>query len=171
VDTTRPLLLDGQAVLERARSLCDAALLTCAHARAARRYFDRPSSAGTLGFATGAGTRIDLARHGDGYVVVEVVGVVDILSGPRLTDVLTMAVDSGEPAVIVDLSAVTLLAAAGYESLRNAANELSDRDGHLHVVCPSTSPAARVLQILGHGCGWLRHSDVPAAVATVMERA
>src|SRR5919206_3795362 len=103
------------------------------------------------------GVRVDLAAHGDGYVLVEVAGVVDMLSAPGLPDILGRAVDRGQPAVIVDLSAVTLLAAAGFGSLWGAADLLADRDGHLHLVCPAGRPAARVLRILDPDGGWPVH--------------
>lgn len=157
----------SQAVPDRARSLREAARLAREHARSARACSDRPASPATPRYAADAGVRVGIAGRGAGYVLVEVAGAIDILSRPELTDVLTRAVDSGQPAVIVDLSAVTLLAAAGFGSLRDAADLLADRDGHLHVVCPPGSPAARVLRILDPDGGWALHPDVQAAVATV----
>jgi anti-anti-sigma factor len=115
--------------------------------------------------------RVELAGHGDGYVLVEVAGVVDVLSAPELTGILGRAADSGRPAVIVDLSAVTLLAAAGVGSLWGAAELLADRDGQLHLVCPAGRPAARVLRILELDGGWPVHPDVPAAVAALTGQA
>jgi anti-anti-sigma factor len=169
VDTTRPAY--SQAVLGTARSVPEPARLPCEHARSARTSVDRPASLDIAGHAASTVARVGLAAHGVGYVLVEVAGAVDMLSRSELADVLTQAVDSGQPAVIVDLSAVTLLAAAGFGCLRGAADLLAGRDGHLHVVCPAGGPAARVLRILDPDGGWPVYPDVPAAVAAVEGRA
>ena len=108
--------------------------------------------------------RLGLVGHGHGYVLVEAEGSVDIACRDELTDVLTRAVGVHTPAVIVDLSGVTLLAAAGYGCLREAAVLLASTGGCLHIVCPPGSAAARLVTLLGTG-GWHLHDDLPAAVA------
>ena len=107
---------------------------------------------------------------GDGYVLVEVVGELDIAIRPELTDVLATAVDRGQSVVIVDLTAVTLLAAAEFGCLKQAANLLADRDRRLHLICPASGPAARVLQLLDPDGDWPLHPDTPTAIATVEGR-
>lgn len=99
-------------------------------------------------------------------MLVEVEGAVDIACRDELTDMLARAVSRGAPAVIVDLTAVTLLAAAGYSCLQAAADLLARRGGRLDLVCPTDSAAARVVGLLGTD-GWHLHTDLPTAVAAV----
>jgi anti-anti-sigma factor len=115
--------------------------------------------------------RVGLVRQSDGFVLVEVVGAVDIAVRQELTDVLGGAADSGSPAVIVDLTAVTLLAAAGLNCLQQTANLLAGRGRRLHLVCAADDPAARALRLLDPGGGRPLHVDVASAVATATERA
>ena len=155
----------GQAVIDCARSLRKTTRQARRPGIDARSCVDRPS---TLHVRDGEGRATARATpRGNGYVLVEVVGAIDISFRPELADVLTEAVDSGPPTLIVDLSAVTLLAAAGLGCLQEAAALLAARDGRLHLVCPPGSPAARVLRLLDPHDGWPRHRNVSAAVATV----
>src|SRR5690242_4102456 len=87
------------------------------------------------------------------YALVEVTGVVDIASRGALTEVLIDAVACDAPALVVDLSRVTLLAAAGFHS-DQAAQLLAERGGRLHLACPAGSPAARVLRLLDPDGAW-----------------
>ena len=102
-----------------------------------------------------------------GYAVVEVVGAIDILSRHELAEALTDADHSGATAVIVDLSAVTVLSAAGYHCFEEVADPLATRGGRLHIVCLPGSPPARILQLFDHDARWPRHADVATAIATV----
>jgi anti-anti-sigma factor len=110
-----------------------------------------------------------VAQHRE-YVLVEVAGAVDIASRSDLTGVLTRAVDAGAPALVVDLSRVTLLAAAGFHCLERAADLLAERGGCLHLACPATSRAARVLRLLDPHGAWPMHVDVRTAVAAITGR-
>jgi anti-anti-sigma regulatory factor len=101
------------------------------------------------------------------YALVGVTGVVDIASRGALTEVLTDAVACDAPALVVDLSRVILLAAAGFHSLDQAAQLLAERGGRLHLACPTGSSAARVLRLLDPDGAWPVHVDVHTAVATV----
>ena len=156
----------GHAVLDRAGSLRDAARLGRERAQHARTRPDR--AAPRYGPDRAGPTIARIVRTADDRcALVEVTGVVDIASGPELTAVLTRAVDGGPSAVIVDLSAVTLLAAAGIGWLEDAHALLTGRGGGLHLIAPAGSPAARALRLLDlYGC-WPVHPDAPSAVATV----
>ena len=105
--------MDGQAVIDRARMLRGAARLTGARVAGARARLNRSPSLRLVDDAGRTRARVGLVVQSDGFVLVEVVGAVDIAAREELADVLGRAVDSGAPAVIVDLSGVTLLAAAG----------------------------------------------------------
>jgi anti-anti-sigma factor len=155
---------DVQALLDQARALREASRQTREHAAAARASPDPQSS---LASAEHTHPRFGLAGRGEGYVVVEAVGAVDVASQHALRGVLTVAVENGVPTVIVDLSAVTLLSAAAIHCLDRLATLLSRRGGGLHVVCGPDGMTARVSRISDPDCRWPRHPDVATAVAAV----
>jgi anti-anti-sigma regulatory factor len=162
--------VDGQALIDRVRRLRGPARLTRERATDARGCLVRSPSLHSVDDAGRAGARAGLIARGDGVVLVEVVGAVDIAARQELTDVLWRAMDSGAPVVIVDLSGVTLLAAAGFNCLRQAADLPAARSGCLHLVCSAGSPAARVLRLFDPGGSWPVHAEVPIAVATAAGR-
>jgi anti-anti-sigma regulatory factor len=163
--------VDGQALIDRVRRLRGPARLTRERATDARGCFVRSPSLHSVDDAGRAGARAGLIARGDGVVLVEVVGAVDIAARQELTDVLWRAMDSGAPVVIVDVSGVTLLAAAGFNCLRQAADLPAARNGCRHLVCSAGSPAARVLRLFDPGGSWPTHAEVPTAVATAAGRA
>jgi anti-anti-sigma factor len=101
------------------------------------------------------------------YALVEVRGEIDILSRHELGEALCSAGGTGVPAVIVDLSAVTLLSAGGFHCLQQAADPLAERNGRLHVVCPPGSLTARILRLFDPDGRWPVHADLAAAIAAV----
>ena len=109
--------------------------------------------------------RARIAATDDRYVLVEVAGDIDILSRHELAEVLTRAVGGGAPAVIVDLSAVTLLSAAGFHCLEHAGDRLAHRCGRLHVVCTAGSLPERILRLFDPDGRWARYTDATDAVA------
>jgi anti-anti-sigma factor len=111
--------------------------------------------------------RVLRATADAGYVVVEVVGDVDILSRHELAAALAGADRCGVPAVIVDLSAVTLLSAAAFHCLQDAAGPLTAQGGELHLVCPSGCVSDRILRIFDPHGAWPRHPSQCAAVAAI----
>jgi hypothetical protein len=170
--------VDSQALIDQVRRL-RAARLTRERATGARGCFVRFPSLRSVDDVGRAGARVGLIAWGDGFVLAEVVGVVgavDIAARQELTDVLRRAVDSGAAVVIVDLTGVTLtgvtlLAAAGVNCLRQAADLPAARNGCLHLVCSAGSPAARVLRLFDPGGSWPMHAEVPVAAATAAGRA
>jgi anti-anti-sigma regulatory factor len=161
--------VDGQALIDRVRRLRGPARLTRERATDARGCLVRSPSLHSVDDAGRAGARAGMIARGDGVVLV---GAVDIAARQELTDVLCRAVDSGAPVVIVDVSGVTLLAAAGFNCLRQAADLPAARNGCRHLVCSAgSSPAARVLRLFAPGGSWPVHAEVPTAVATAAGRA
>jgi len=114
------------------------------------------------------GSRVRLVAHTRGYALVEAAGAVDIATSGRVAEVLRGAVARRTPALIVDLSRVTLFAAAGFHCLERTATLLAERGGSLHLACAEHSPAARVLRLLDEYGRWAVHPDVPTAVAAVV---
>lgn len=163
--------MDDQALISRAWLLRGRAPLIRERAVDARTCSVQAPTLHSVDDAGRTEARAGLVARGDGFVLVEVVGAVDIAARQELTDVLGRAVDSGVPAVIVDLDSVTLLAAAGFNCLQQTANLLAGRGGRLHLVCSTDGPAARSLRLLDPDGRWTPHADVPAAVATATGRA
>lgn len=106
-----------------------------------------------------------VAACGDDYALVELVGEVDIAVRAKLIEVLRAAIDSGKAAVVIDLSAVTLLSTAGIGCLQNAGNLLATRGVQLHLVCPAESSAGRTFRLLDLHGNWPMHPDTATAVA------
>jgi anti-anti-sigma regulatory factor len=111
--------------------------------------------------------RVTLVATEDRYSVVEVGGDIDILVRAELAGVLIRACDSGTPALIVDLSAVTLFSAAAFSCLQQVADLLAARGGRLHIACPPGSVPCRILRLFDPDGRWPRHTDAAAAVAAV----
>jgi anti-anti-sigma factor len=152
---------DGQALIHRPPMLRETAQRTGEGAVSARGGFDPPPTEHT---APSDAARLIPAAKDDRYVLVEVAGAIDILTRHQLADVLTRAVATGPPAVIVDLSAVTLLSAAGLHCLQQATDRLAEQGGSLQLVCPPDSPPDRILRLIGPYRGQPRHTDVAAAI-------
>ena len=160
------------ALTNRNRSLRETARLTCRHAPAAAARPGTPRAAPRAAAAVRgqAEDRAPVVEPSHGYVVVEVGCALDITSAPALTDVLIEAVDSGEPAVVVDLSAVRVLATAGIACLQDTADLLAACGRHLLLVCPPCSAAARVFRLLDLHATRPVHPDLSAALATLTGR-
>jgi anti-anti-sigma factor len=108
---------------------------------------------------------------GDGYAAFVVAGALDIAVRDELTAALTDAAERTESTLIVDLSRVTVLAAAGFHCLEGVADQLSRRGALLYLVCAQGRPARRILAILDDRQRWPLYSDVPAAVESVLAAA
>ena len=160
----------GSSVSERARILHDAARLTCETAARARTSIDWSLSLTTFDDVGWTGARVGLIACGDGYVLVEASGEIDIASRGELRDLLDGVVAGGAHAVVVDLTGVSLLSAAGFDCLHRAATRLASRRGRLHVVCPAGRPAERVMRLLAQDTTWPVHADVATALAAVAGR-
>lgn len=92
-----------------------------------------------------------VARQEDaGSVVVVVTGEVDILTAPRLHDALAEALREAEGRpVVVDLSAVELLASAGLAAMSRARQLATALHEPLRLVVDHARPVVRPLQITG----------------------
>lgn len=79
---------------------------------------------------------LQVAEHGSDARVVTVVGEVDALTGPQLTDFLATQLAAAR-LVVVDLDGVQFLGSAGLSALFET-NELAIREGRvLRLVCNS----------------------------------
>ncbi|MFB9383922.1 STAS domain-containing protein [Pseudonocardia petroleophila] len=91
--------------------------------------------------------RFDVVAHGEGAVVVHVVGEVDTLTAPLLRAQLDEQI-AAVPLLVLDLTDVTFLGSAGLAVLV-AAKDDADRRGHrLRLVCGSRI-VTRALQATG----------------------
>lgn len=93
--------------------------------------------------------RLLVERPGHGRIVVTVSGEVDALTAPRLGELLTNRLRSGARMVIVDLSAVAFLGAAGLSVLAQAALAARIAGIELLVVTGDNRVVRRVLDLTG----------------------
>lgn len=88
--------------------------------------------------------RFEVVEHGDGAVVVGVLGEIDTMTAPVLTERLSTQIPTA-PLLVVDLTRVTFLGSAGLAALVEA-KEATERAGHrLRLVCGSHA-VARALE-------------------------
>ncbi len=86
----------------------------------------------------------DVCATGPSPVVVVVEGELDLATAPTLSMVLRMLVDSGEPWVVVDMSAVAFIDATGIGVLVDAADKAARQGGAFAL----SRPSRRVLRVL-----------------------
>ncbi|HEY0812640.1 MAG TPA: STAS domain-containing protein [Pseudonocardia sp.] len=106
---------------------------------------------------------------GDRFAVLAVDGEVDADGGLVLAEAISRIART-QQAVIVDLTHVRLLAAAGLHCL-NCVDQPTDGDqGALHLVCPESSIASTILRATRLHDRWPVHRDFAQAVDVVMSR-
>ena len=105
--------------------------------------------------------------RGADHVVVDVTGEVDLSIRDRLTEALERAVARGTAAVVADLSGVSFFCAAGVNVLEDTADALVAGGRQLHLVCPRTSAALRVLTLLALESAWPVHPTRADAVRAI----
>src|ERR1700716_1449899 len=84
-------------------------------------------------------------RHGV-TVVIEVHGELDLLTAPRLRDMVMMVLERQPPLLVIDLLAVTFLGVSGLAALIEARQGAGERT-RLRVV--AAGPATRLLRLTG----------------------
>lgn len=104
---------------------------------------------------------------GDAFAIVEVHGQVDANSCAVVAGALTRA-SAANRFVIVDLSQVRLLSAAGLHCLDCVGAVQTEQHGALHLVCPTSSGVREVLRVIGMHDRWTVHAELADAVTTVM---
>lgn len=106
----------------------------------------RPGSHHLLTVTLAGLERLDTADT----VILEVVGEIDKLTGPRLDEATREALDDADGrAVVIDLSQVTFLGLAGLHILLNAARAARRRSEPLRLVVDHARPVLRPLQLTG----------------------
>ena len=116
------------------------------------------------------GTPIDIAVQGwcgDAVAVVAVVGDVDADSCAALATAVAQAARTYR-AVIIDLTRVRLLSAAGLHCLDCMGPVQDQRQGVVHLVCAESSAVRDVLQQVQLHHRWPVHPDLMDAVRQVM---
>jgi anti-sigma B factor antagonist len=100
--------------------------------------------------------RLEIVDHGNrdgthpetGSHVVTVSGEVDTVTAPRLRQALEDALDSGPPAVMVDLAGVSFMDASGIGVLVSVAQQADSMNRKLTLGAPSQA-VLRVLEAAG----------------------
>jgi anti-sigma B factor antagonist len=108
--------------------------------------------------------RFEVVEHGDGAVVVGVIGEIDTMTGPVVGEQLSGSLAAAD-LVVVDLSQVTFLGSAGLAALVAAKDE-ADRGGTLlRLVCGSHT-VTRALEATGLMSVFDVADGVPEALQT-----
>ena len=107
--------------------------------------------------------------YGDGFAVVEVDGSVDADSCGVLAGALVRAGQIYR-AVIIDLTRVDVLSAAGLHCLDCVGQTPSRRPGSVHLVCPESSVARRVMHTVHLHHRWPLHAQLTQAIRQVTQQ-
>ncbi|MBK1783550.1 STAS domain-containing protein [Prauserella cavernicola] len=100
-------------------------------------------------------------RRGD-VLVLAVAGEIDMATAPRLDDAIAGATRARPRVLVVDLSEVVFLSAAGMSALMRAADDTTAYAGSFRVVA-STPLTQRVLELMGLDDELEVHRDLEAA--------
>ena len=85
----------------------------------------------------------------DGRPTLQVCGELDIATCQQLGDAVADALESGAPALVVDLTGTTFLDSSGARQLARTARHATDVGVSLQVVCPpGNRPVRLVLDLL-----------------------
>jgi len=107
---------------------------------------------------------MEILRSGEGgQARMEVVGELDIATGPQLDEAIDRALDEGARDVVLDLGRTTFLDSAGMGALIRAVRSIDQQGGRMTVVSPHGSEARLVIEMarIGNIVG-LRDDPPPA---------
>lgn len=109
-----------------------------------------------------SGPDFSVSLHDEGqWVVVSVMGEIDLATSPALREALDDAVSRG-PNVVVDLTGTTFLDSTGLSDLVRGREEATDKGRQFHLVV--TNPRVhRVLEITGLSEVFLIHESLASA--------
>lgn len=141
----------GRSVVKRGRT---PSLRDGMHARAARRLTRRPDRAGSASVGTPDSTSrqefgVCEIELGDGRVVLQLAGELDVYSAPRVADMLERFSSDGRLCVF-DLSRLTFIDSSGLRVLLLAARA-DAAGGAIPVTGPLPEVVERLLDLLGVG--------------------
>jgi anti-anti-sigma factor len=88
----------------------------------------------------GAELAIDFETLAEGVVVVHVAGEIDMATTPAFVERLLPVAETGTGDLVVDLTGVTFMGAAGLHALEELQSSLRRRDARLAVVAPGGVP-------------------------------
>jgi anti-sigma B factor antagonist len=115
--------------------------------------------------------RIVIGRPLPGVRVVQVAGELDMVTAPHLDSCLLDQIDKRDGHVVVDLSAVTFLGAAGLTSLVKAREAAACHDIRLHLAGVDHRTVARFLEITQLRPTFAVHPSIGSAVTALMATA
>jgi len=106
-------------------------------------------------------------QSGDGGAhIISVSGEIHLTTAPRFSECLTRTIESGETALVLDMTGVEFIDSTGLSVLLNALRLLGQRRGHLALVC--TNPTVlRLFQITNLDSTFDIFGNRPQAIAHV----
>jgi anti-sigma B factor antagonist len=105
----------------------------------------------------------------DGSPVVVATGEIDMATAPMLERELTSAIESGDGAVVLDLSEVTFFDSSGLRVAIVAHRDLGERDRRLAVVCDPQGNVRRTFALAGLADVLDLHPSREAALAELAD--
>ena len=106
---------------------------------------DAPVAAGGAGW--GDELEITVLRPAPKVVLLSLSGEIDLLTSFRLMDAISEAFAEGLALLVVDLSEVRFLDAAGLRVLKVGARHIEEARTRFAVICPEESPVRRLLEL------------------------
>jgi len=103
-------------------------------------------------------------EHVDGAVVLRSSGEIDMLTTPKMRNLLRELIETRPRVVVLDLTAVTFFASSGLATLVEARDAAADSGVRLHLACLNRS-VRRPLQITGLAGRFDCYDDVQTALA------
>jgi len=108
--------------------------------------------------------RVSSRSQGD-YVVLALVGEIDLYTAPRLQSELTSALSDGKPTqIVVDMSGVEFCDSTGMNVLLAAHRAATERGGQLALAAPRPS-VRKILEVTGLQSVFTIHDDVTAVTS------
>ena len=110
---------------------------------------------------------VEVAQQPEGFVLVRLVGEIDMSHGVPVQQAFAHALDAGRAAVLVDLCDLRFLGVAGVDWVDAAVDELARQGRAVAVVCAAGGPIWRIMTLLGLDRRWPVHHDVTRAAASL----
>ena len=112
--------------------------------------------------------RIDTSlRHRENVPILDVAGEIDIYTTPQFKEAVSVAIDEGHSAIIINMTKVTYMDSSGFGTLLSATKRLRPVSGGLHL-SGCNDAITRMLQITRLNTIFGVHATEDEALAAVL---
>jgi anti-anti-sigma factor len=113
---------------------------------------------------------VEVAHQPEGYLLVRLVGEIDMSQEAPVRRAFTAALAAGRAAVLVDLCDVRFLAVVGTDWVDAVVGELTGEGRAVAVVYADNGPVRRLVTLLGLDRRWPVYHDAARAAAALARR-